>query len=623
MSIDQVQPSARLLGMSSDRPLQVRNAAYGGGLPPELLSLVFEYLVVDSFNTKLRISYETAKTSWHWVVVTHVCRYWRQVALNHSCLWGYDPCTPYKGIVAKIERAKNTPLYLRWADEYGKDLKGDRQKQRARDLVNAVLKTVFIQADRVKEVYLEDCSSDLPGTYEYRHLDTLELGPQNLRNSFCFRCADSWPHTTSVLLPPSTLLPSLKQLRITSRPFLWNHLIGLSNLISLEIEQCPEHFPPPNAHQLLQALGSMPYLRSLCLIRAVHVDNSLLPSAQDASKINALHLPNLQKLSVYDTHPRCIWLLQHISLPKNINLKVTAEISPLPGNFGHAIPEDLVSLAAKYYSYDSDEDDDTDDAEETDDARLSALALNTETWLLGERLGPRRFVHLKAWRNMPCEAPEELNDTTHEAALALTFSFPAECYNSNVLFNAFRDNLPLQDIEFFSAEALDWGSSYSGDRWMDLFYCMPLLYAVAISGEKPCAAFIRMLALNVVDPCPWRVPLKQPIWTSTKDQPPVLFRWLDTLTLIYANLEKRVEPEGYTTHRMLLRTLAARQALLGPDVEPFQLDLQLCHVSTLALKQLMEVVPDLWWISPQKMKNAMITTDAGDSSDEESFDVEI
>ncbi|TEB23193.1 hypothetical protein FA13DRAFT_1640179, partial [Coprinellus micaceus] len=46
-------------------------------LPPEIFSTIFQ-LVKDDITEAERVS---------WIKVTHVCRYWREIALDHASLW--------------------------------------------------------------------------------------------------------------------------------------------------------------------------------------------------------------------------------------------------------------------------------------------------------------------------------------------------------------------------------------------------------------------------------------------------------------------------------------------------------------------------------------------------------
>src|SRR6266849_4352806 len=74
-------------------------------LPPESLAWVFHFLV----HEKWRLS---GIQNMGWIKVTHVCRHWRQVALDNSSLWAriWDFSVNTKWISEILARAKNAPL---------------------------------------------------------------------------------------------------------------------------------------------------------------------------------------------------------------------------------------------------------------------------------------------------------------------------------------------------------------------------------------------------------------------------------------------------------------------------------------------------------------------------------
>jgi hypothetical protein len=76
-------------------------------LPPELLARIFHF-------------HSLAEPPWHgvnrlgWITDTHVCRHWRQVAMDHASLWarisGFPMST--KWITEQLSRAKSSPLVI-------------------------------------------------------------------------------------------------------------------------------------------------------------------------------------------------------------------------------------------------------------------------------------------------------------------------------------------------------------------------------------------------------------------------------------------------------------------------------------------------------------------------------
>ncbi len=76
-------------------------------LPPELLARVFHFhaLVEPPWSNLNKLG---------WINVTHVCRHWRQVALDHASLWarisGFPLNTTW--VIEQLSRAKNAPLVI-------------------------------------------------------------------------------------------------------------------------------------------------------------------------------------------------------------------------------------------------------------------------------------------------------------------------------------------------------------------------------------------------------------------------------------------------------------------------------------------------------------------------------
>lgn len=88
-----------------------------GNFPSELLAEVFAYLAVDEGPCSHR-SYIMHNNLTHpnlgWIKVTHVCRHWRNVALDYPSLWGkITYALGPKWTALMIERAKSAPLSLK------------------------------------------------------------------------------------------------------------------------------------------------------------------------------------------------------------------------------------------------------------------------------------------------------------------------------------------------------------------------------------------------------------------------------------------------------------------------------------------------------------------------------
>jgi len=80
-------------------------------LPAEILARIFHF---NAFSAK-----PYSPTLRHgWISVTHVCRRWRQVALDDSTLWTHFSAYPQseEWIAERLSRARNAPLHPGYSD---------------------------------------------------------------------------------------------------------------------------------------------------------------------------------------------------------------------------------------------------------------------------------------------------------------------------------------------------------------------------------------------------------------------------------------------------------------------------------------------------------------------------
>lgn len=76
-------------------------------LPPEVISEVF-LVFAEQLQAQDRF-----KVDFKWITVTHVCRLWRDIALQHGRLWGKIDTTRPDRTGAFIDRSKGAPLAVR------------------------------------------------------------------------------------------------------------------------------------------------------------------------------------------------------------------------------------------------------------------------------------------------------------------------------------------------------------------------------------------------------------------------------------------------------------------------------------------------------------------------------
>jgi hypothetical protein len=75
-------------------------------LPPEILATIFTFLSASTWNEK--------DVHLDWIRVAHVCRRWREAALDHPRFWNHINFTKLTsaGMAEVLARAKMAPLHL-------------------------------------------------------------------------------------------------------------------------------------------------------------------------------------------------------------------------------------------------------------------------------------------------------------------------------------------------------------------------------------------------------------------------------------------------------------------------------------------------------------------------------
>ncbi|KAG2132812.1 hypothetical protein DEU56DRAFT_859474 [Suillus clintonianus] len=214
------------------------NLAHISGLPPEILAAVFRNFIEEQDHPK-----NGTPTC---VIVTHVCRHWRQVALECSTLWRYIIYTPARWLGIMLERSKNAALVV----EYDVTVS-------LRDCLEQILS----QLPRIKVLRLSSLSSlDIDRTI---HL--LSSQPASLLEIFEFSVVMFGLPTTKPISNTTFQgqAPRLRSVVLTSCNFSWTSCIfnGLRTLCVRGTGTTSY----PTLPQLLSALRRMPALEQLTL----------------------------------------------------------------------------------------------------------------------------------------------------------------------------------------------------------------------------------------------------------------------------------------------------------------------------------------------------------------------
>ena len=239
-----------------------------------------------------------------WIVVTHVCRRWREIALNHPGLWSrinFTKLTP-ACMAEMLTRAKMAPLRLEADVRY----------------------TKWSEAKfNLFETQLEAHISHI------RHLEICGLRPSTLERlvspaPLLESLSLSKSVSSSQFIIPVNLLnytaPSLTSLKLDGCDISWKSPL-LKCLQTLEIIMLsPE--ARPKLEVWLDALNEMPHLKTLILESASPVA-PLAPLISEPSR--TLTLPSLTKFNISASVQDCVLAFTHLILPALTWLCVDAE----------------------------------------------------------------------------------------------------------------------------------------------------------------------------------------------------------------------------------------------------------------------------------------------------------
>src|SRR5712672_32144 len=264
-------------------------------LPAEILARIFHFVAFSEEPYLLGCVLR----------VTHVCRWWRQIALDDSALWAhFSPYPRDKDWIAEqLSRARNAPLVI--------DLDGSMSKD------TSSLFTPHISHTR--ELYVHNFSSFHPDLVQEISiqkapvLECLELG-----------MSDNFPLVIEVVghLFFKGPLPQLRVLRVSQIIFPWS-LFPRGQLTELEVtltEEVSTMTSNDSRHddlnQFIGLLIDCPFLEVLT------VENCLPAMLSESSAEQTIHLPRLSRLCLGGSSSRVTKLLKMFQLSSSTKLRL-------------------------------------------------------------------------------------------------------------------------------------------------------------------------------------------------------------------------------------------------------------------------------------------------------------
>jgi len=274
-------------------------------LPAEILARIFHF---NAFSERCHLQ--------DWVFFTHVCRRWRQVALDDSTLWKHF--SPYlwnkEWVAERLSRARNAPLDI------------DLRSSTSQDMYS--LFTPHISHTR--KFYFRDMF-DLPHSRIIQWisaktapaLEHLELSVSNYFSPI--KHCDG----QSFFMEP---LPELRMFSVSRILFPWS-LVPRGRLTHLNValNEEPEVSPHDDLNALIDFLVNCPTLEVLTL------KNCLPATLSESSAGQTIHLPRVSRLCLGGLSSRVTNMLKMLKLSSSTTLRLNCTPEYVPTINQHLI----------------------------------------------------------------------------------------------------------------------------------------------------------------------------------------------------------------------------------------------------------------------------------------------
>ncbi|VDC00901.1 unnamed protein product [Peniophora sp. CBMAI 1063] len=266
-------------------------------IPAEVLVEIFSWLSVLA-PTNFAAEHMPGYKKLEWLVITHVCSFWRNLAINSPSLWTrVDTTMGREWVQAFLTRSKTTSI------TFSNFCLPTSAKDTRITIANEILPA---QLERMQVLMLRQPLSGPPHPALLRPAPLLEV--LTLLGDFLSLAEGEWA------LFQAPRLRHVQVLSCSSFPWKSFHVRNLSSLcLAQKFERLiDQHRPDP--HELLEALRSTVQLKRLCL-------EETLPRFDDAH-VQDLDLPMLQVLRIHGLVSDVVGFLTHLR-PSHIELDVS------------------------------------------------------------------------------------------------------------------------------------------------------------------------------------------------------------------------------------------------------------------------------------------------------------
>ncbi|KAG1720382.1 hypothetical protein EDB19DRAFT_1777610, partial [Suillus lakei] len=277
-------------------------------IPPEILGAIFVHHVQQ---TQL-LHAPDAPAVLSWLIIGHVCRYWREVALGTPELWATPFLNSSQATEEMLMRSKMTPLKLRTGRQYRMD---------------CVQKTLM-HIERLQEITLPFFSGGTTHRCITEFLDTLSsCSAPNLQS---LSLEVGFKQTPRIAIPTSFPAPNLRSLQIKRCDLSWASSV-LTGLTVLNItDLSPECHP--TLDELISALRRMPALHTLGLEDALPTLPPQTTSLPRAPRATNVRLPHLKQLRFVAKMLEVANVLARIELQESTTSEVRLVCGAFSGN---------------------------------------------------------------------------------------------------------------------------------------------------------------------------------------------------------------------------------------------------------------------------------------------------
>ncbi|KAI0046919.1 hypothetical protein FA95DRAFT_1559590 [Auriscalpium vulgare] len=289
-------------------------------LPSEILGRVFSWLALIDRPTRFEVG-GAFISRLGWISATHVCRWWRDVALDHATLWGDISFTlGQKWVRTMFARSRLVPLSIDILSAYSPISRSHWagfMTPLTDDLVRLILQHMHHTRRLLLDVFdaetetrallsgmtfpapmLEELALKLPGLVRAElQVDFLGSHAPKLRQFT--HCGE----ITSVIFPTPAIFHNLESLDLF----------------------CAEYCRRADLLDLLNALEGMPRLQDLRLNRCLRVDPEMGANFVENRAHPIVELPALRECKILEGVLPCAILLKHIRVAPTANTHVNLE----------------------------------------------------------------------------------------------------------------------------------------------------------------------------------------------------------------------------------------------------------------------------------------------------------